>query len=334
MNENVDEKIDFVVMWVDGSDIEWQKEKNKYLYGIDKLYNKDERYRDWDNMQYWFRGIEKFAPFVNKIHFVTMGHLPKWLNTNHPKLNIVKHKDFMPKEYLPTFNDNSIELNLHKIKGLAEHFVLFNDDIFLTNYVQKSDFFVNGKPVDNFNESPILSDNPFDMFSHILLNCVSIINNNFNKINCIEKYKELDEVGKRLLESLNLEFKENFLHFSIHHLAQNFRKSTFEQVWEKEEKVLDEICKNKFRTVYDVCQYIFKYWQIASGNVWVTKNKLGKGFPIQDDMIDEIVDSIKNQSYKQICINEPRKFVDFEKMKKIIQDAFESILPNKSSFEL
>lgn len=36
---------------------------------------REERYRDWDNLQYWFRGVEKFAPWVRKIHFVTWGHL-------------------------------------------------------------------------------------------------------------------------------------------------------------------------------------------------------------------------------------------------------------------
>ena len=59
--------------------------------------DRDIRYRDWDNLQFWFRGVEKFAPWVNKIHFVTYGHLPKWLNVNNKKLNIVNHKDFMPE---------------------------------------------------------------------------------------------------------------------------------------------------------------------------------------------------------------------------------------------
>ncbi len=124
--------IDFVISWVDGDDREWQKSRNNYP-GIEDV-TAASLYRDWDNLQYWFRGVEKFTPWVNRIHFVTWGHLPKWLNINHPKVNIVRHSDYLPKEYLPTFNSHSIELNLHRIEGLAEQFVYFNDDIFIMNY--------------------------------------------------------------------------------------------------------------------------------------------------------------------------------------------------------
>ncbi len=125
-------KIDFVVTWVDNNDVEWRTTKNFYAglsSNIQEEQGGDLRYRDWGGLlQYWFRGVEKFTPWVNKIHFVTYGHVPKWLNLNHPKLNIVKHKEFMKEEYLPTFNSCAIEINLHKIEGLAENFVYFNDD--------------------------------------------------------------------------------------------------------------------------------------------------------------------------------------------------------------
>jgi len=55
---------------------------------------------------------------------------------------------------------------------------------------------------------------------------------------------------------------------------------------------------------------------------------------IDDNSIDEIVETIKSQKYKQICMNDNRDIKDFEVKKKAIQDAFESILPEKSSFEI
>ena len=76
-----------------------------------------------------------------------MGHVPKWLNTAHEKIQIVKHEDFMAPAYLPTFNINSIELNLHRIKGLSEHFVFFNDDMFLIDFVRPEDFSKTDFPV-------------------------------------------------------------------------------------------------------------------------------------------------------------------------------------------
>ena len=69
-------EIDFVVTWVDGNDPAWRQEKAKYS-GAGNWDDSEERYRDWELLQYWFRGVEQFAPWVRKIHFVTWGHLPE-----------------------------------------------------------------------------------------------------------------------------------------------------------------------------------------------------------------------------------------------------------------
>lgn len=116
--------MDFVQLWVDSNDTEWQAEFKLYA-AINNGDKRDVRYRDWENLKYWFRGIEKFAPWVERVHLVTCGHYPDWLNLNCPKLNFVRHSDFIPSSWLPTFNVNTIELNLHRIKGLAEDFVFF-----------------------------------------------------------------------------------------------------------------------------------------------------------------------------------------------------------------
>ena len=143
--------IDFVIIWVDGNDPKWRAVKNQYDPNPEAGEDDQEvRYRDWDNLQYWFRAVEKYTPWVRKIHFVTWGHLPSWLNVNHPKLHIVNHKDYIPEEYLPTFNSHTIEMNLHRIKGLSEQFVYFNDDMFINKPMKPRDFFVHGKPCDTF----------------------------------------------------------------------------------------------------------------------------------------------------------------------------------------
>lgn len=63
-------KIDFVVMWVDGNDPEWQKEKQKFSVD-DNADGSIYRYRDFGLLKYWFRGVEKFAPWVNNVYFVS-----------------------------------------------------------------------------------------------------------------------------------------------------------------------------------------------------------------------------------------------------------------------
>ncbi len=127
-------KIDFVLLWVDGNDSVWQQQKNLYLSQEISVplgdANGNCRFRDHGLLRYWFRSVERFAPWVNKVFFVTCGQKPEWLDESYSKLCLVNHKDFIPAEYLPTFHSNTIELNLHRIDTLSEHFVLFNDDMF------------------------------------------------------------------------------------------------------------------------------------------------------------------------------------------------------------
>ena len=172
--------IDFVIMWVDGSDPAWLAEKKKYT-PTEEADDRDERYRDWNLLKYWFRGVEKYAPWVRKIHFVTWGHVPSWLDTDNDKLHIVKHEDFIPEEVRPLFNSSSIECHLHKIPDLAEHFVLFNDDLFITNKVDEKDFFRKGLPCDLLAFQPVIANPDNPVMSHMLLNDSIIISKHFKK---------------------------------------------------------------------------------------------------------------------------------------------------------
>lgn len=324
--------VDFVIIWVDGNDEEWQKEKAKYSPDKNTDY-RNIRYRDWDNLQYWFRGVEKFAPWVNKIHFVTCGHLPKWLNVNHPKLNIVKHSDFIPEKYLPTFSSHTIELNLHRIDGLADKFVFFNDDMFIVNYIKKEHFFENGKPCDIAVFVPEMVED--ETFSSILNNNMFLLNKNFKKNDVLKKnfFKFFTlRNGTDNLKTLLCIPWHKMLGFKETHHANAFLKETYEKVWNKEFKKLDETCKNRFRSPLDVNQYIFKYWQFCEGNFYPQKN-IKKFYRIFDDL-DGACNAIKTQKFKLICLNDSDKNGDFEDAKKAIIDSFEKILPDKSSFEI
>lgn len=129
--------IDFVITWVDMNDPKWQEDFAKYSGNRDNTKNgvSEARFRDYGLLRYWFRGVEKFAPWVRKIHFVTCGQKPEWLDENNPKIHLVNHKDYIPEQFLPTFNSVVIEYYLHRIPGLAEHFVYFNDDVHIINTI-------------------------------------------------------------------------------------------------------------------------------------------------------------------------------------------------------
>ena len=218
-------KIDFVVMWVDGNDPEWQKEKQKFSVD-DNADGSIYRYRDFGLLKYLFRGVEKFAPWVNNVYFVTWGHVPEWLDLNNPKLKVVKHSDFIPEDYLPTFSANAIENNLHRIDGLSEQFVLLNDDFFLIDSVKETDFFKNGKPMDTVAlnvQCPQRS-----LVSRFFgINNTAIINDHFNFESSIKenfwKWYSLKN-GKNVLRSIVLKGCPRFPGFWQHHLASSFCK--------------------------------------------------------------------------------------------------------------
>ena len=133
--------IDFVLLWVDGADPKWQHEFLRYRKQKDHTNTDTSKYRDWGTLRYLFRGIETFTPWVRKIHFVTWGHLPEWLDTSHSKLHIVNHKDFIDRSFLPLFSPNPLEIFMHNIKGLSEKFVYLNDDTFFVRPILPERFF-------------------------------------------------------------------------------------------------------------------------------------------------------------------------------------------------
>ena len=330
------EKIDFVILWVDGSDENWLKEKNKYSNKKIDIANSKKRYRDYGILKYWFRAIEECTPWVNKIHFVTWGHLPEWLNTDNPKLNIVKHEDFIPKKYLPTFNSRSIELNLHRIKGLSDKFVYFNDDMFILDKIDSTYFFKNGLPCDTWQEDILVLDKTTDLnFAHTLVNVLKVINANFNKRVAIKsnffKWFNLKN-GKGFIKNILLYNWRNIAGFYNYHVASPYLKSTFEEVWKKEYDVLDNTCTSKFRDENGVNQYVMSLWQIYSGNfVLKSYKEFGKVFTLSDNN-DELFNFIVNRKKKIVCINDGN-VEDFDKVQKGLIASFKKIFPKKCSFE-
>ena len=112
------EDIDFVLTWVDPLDQKWQKDFKKYNSKVnhDKEASGDLRFRDLEVLNYMFRSFEELIPWVRKIHFVTYGHIPDWLDVNHPKINIVKHEQIFPVlSDLPCFNSSAIEMCFQNI---------------------------------------------------------------------------------------------------------------------------------------------------------------------------------------------------------------------------
>lgn len=163
--EVFDKPIDIVYLWVDGNDPAWQKIKEEYASitrgeGAPPDANANNRYSDHNELKYSLRSVWKYASFVNHIYIVTMDQKPAWL-AEHPQITIIDHKDiFKNQEDLPTFNSMAIESNLHRIPQLSEHFIYFNDDMFLGKEVVPSDFFTNSGKVKVLFEKHISPEGP------------------------------------------------------------------------------------------------------------------------------------------------------------------------------
>ena len=328
-------EIDFVITWVNMNDPAWKEVFARYSGKIDNTKNEvsEARFRDYGLLKYWFRGVEKFAPWVRYIHFVTCGQKPDWLDENHPKLRLVNHEDFIPHEYLPVFNSNLIEIYMHKIPDLSEHFVYFNDDFFIINHTPTTRFFENGLPKDiaafrtNFGRS---------QFGKMLKNNIELINKFFDKKEVLRRDHEKwfhESYGKRRRMAYLLKHYDKFVTLRTPHNAQPFLKSTFEDVWNKCEKELIEMSKNRFRSSTDLTPELFKTWQICTSNFLPYNTYQDtKMFPLVLKS-KQAITAVREQKYKLVCLNDNIHIRNYDKMLKELKASFENILPEKSSFE-
>ena len=327
--------IDFVITWVDMNDPEWQTEFSKFVHNKQNTKNgvSKARFRDNGFLKYWFRGVEKFAPWVRKIHFMTSGQKPEWLDLNNPKINLVYHKDIIPPQFLPTYNSVVIERYIHKIPGLAEHFVYFNDDFYIINNVPEERFFRAGLPCD----IAVFDYNPsWSFWYKTLKNNIRLINRHFDKREVMAAHhdKWFDKsYGLKARWNYILKPYSKFITLRVPHNAQPYLKATFEEVWAAAGKELTETSSNRFRALTDYTPELFRTWQICRGNFqpYNTYNDT-KMFPL---MIrpKQAVRAIYRQSYTLICLNDNVHIPNYNLVIGNIRNAFQHILPEKSSFE-
>lgn len=334
--------IDFVMPWVDGADPAWQAEKARAVpVEDDSCDARVERFRDWGTLRYWFRGIDAFAPWVRKVHFITWGHLPQWLNTNHPKLNIVRHEEYIPRQYLPTFSSHTIELNLQRIQGLSEQFVYWNDDTFLLRPMRPKDFFRNGLPCDSALMNPAytldLAERDGDgRIFYPPYNCVQYLNLHYSMRACVKKHPLKwynPRYGGYLLRNLLLTPWPRFTGFVDMHLPQPYLKRSFEEAWEDSAEILDKSCAHPLRSDHDVNQWYIRYRQLAEGRFFPIRPRDHACYRLSAKN-DEILRVITQRQKPMICLNDgPDSTAFFEEEKAKLLSAFEGILPVRSSFE-
>jgi hypothetical protein len=167
--ERVSFPIDVVYTWVDGGDPDWQARKaralgdNAWLAGVNVQAANNSRFQSRDELRYSLRSLHCFAPWVRRVFIVTDDQVPAWLDTAHPGVTVVSHREvFGDTGRLPTFNSQAIESRLHRIPGLSEHFLYLNDDVFFGHPVTPELFFTPGGLTRFFPSKAVVDSAPND----------------------------------------------------------------------------------------------------------------------------------------------------------------------------
>ncbi|MDR0329004.1 MAG: Stealth CR1 domain-containing protein, partial [Planctomycetaceae bacterium] len=210
--------IDLVYLWVDGSDPVWLAKKNATLAAMNEPLHSDaatpDRFDDKDELKFSLRSVEKNMPWINHIYIVTDNQVPKWLNTENPRISIVDHRDIVPPEYLPTFNATALELFLHKIPGLSEHYIFANDDFFA------------GSPL-----TPEFFFNPFGD-PIVMIREKRYLQNIFSASGFAHAFQRRKLLGRMILNALRLvhELTGKRYYMTVCHSMEAMRKSYMEDI--------------------------------------------------------------------------------------------------------
>lgn len=292
--------MDAVITYVNGLDPVWQ-ESYRRTVNVPVL---AKRYRDWGTLRYLLRGVEAYMPFVEKVHLVvsTRSQVPDWVDT--ATVHIVLHEDIFPEGLLPVFNSGAIEMFLHRIEGLAEEFVYFNDDFFPVAPCRPEDFFVDGKAGVKFARH-LLAANPYK-----------------------KRVKASDALARKAAG-----LKPSCRFIRPQHTAAAMLRSVNEELY--------RLCKDEIvgsiaplRTSRNFNQYLYSDYAYYKGRT-VRRKISNKHFSLAVASIGNICSFLAAPTTCFACINDvtmqDEKFVECQKL---LLEAFDKKLPGKSRFEL
>ena len=291
--------MDVVITYVNGLDSVWQSDYEKYT----NTPILEKRFRDWGTLKYLLRGIETHMPFIRNVYLVVSheSQVPEWADCSN--LHIVLHKDIIPAEFLPVFNSTAIEMFLHRIEGLDEEYLYFNDDMFPVSDCKPEDFFRNGKGV-------------IGMKKHLFAT-------GMYKKQC----RNSCNFAKRALGMFS-----SWLFLRPQHICSPMLKSLCEELFHNcEKEIMNTV--TRLREDKNLNQYIFLDYMYYKGAI-VNENISKKHFSVAIASAKQIKSFIIKPNRKLVCINDVRlSDQKYAELRTAIIEAFEKHFPNKSRFE-
>ena len=292
--------MDIVITYVNGLDPVWQKDYQHYT-NIPPLVK---RFRDWGTLRYLMRGIECNMPFVRRVHLVVSheSQVPEWVDRS--EVNVVLHKDIIPAQALPTFNCNPIEMCLHRIEGLDEEFLYFNDDMYPMLLCKPEDFFREGKGVIGISRHWF----PSNMYKHICRNS--------------------DRLARKALG-----LKPSWTFLRPQHICSPLLKSECKALYATIEQEIKSSL-TRIRTKDDLNQYLFLDYMYLKGKI-INLRQSKKHFSVGVTSPDKLHRFILHPTKKLACINDVQLTEErYVELRKTILLAFEQRFPNRSKFEI
>lgn len=292
--------MDIVISYVDGNDPLWMQDYRRYA-GEGMIVK---RYRDWGTLVYLFRCIAVNMPFVRKVHLLVSrdSQVPGWVDRN--VVDVVLHERIIPAGLLPTFNSTTIEMFLHLIPGLDEEFVYFNDDMFPVMACSPEDFYRDGKSAIGF--------------SHHL-----IAGGKFKK-----RTRNSDRIARKALGKRPSPF-----FVRPQHTCSPMLRSQNEELFGKVSEDISRVA-SRLRTTRNFNQYMYLDYLYYKG-LTVPGRISNKHLSPAVHGADTISSYIERPSCKLICINDVHlDDEDFDRYRRRVTDAFASMYPDKSQYEI
>lgn len=298
--------IDYVMPYLDSSNEAWQKLYKKYANENHQSDDENEK-RFYTNMffKFVFRGIEQYMPWINNVFLLVQddSHVPKWINRNTVK--IITHDQFIPKEYLPTFNSCTIECFLHRIPGLSNFFIYGNDDTYIFNPVYPTDFFDNQyMPLNTINKRKAYALS-YIQFNRMMVNMTSLI---MNKL-CIAY--------------------DNSFFYTPNHVQTSFSKPIFNSIFEQHKDSIQNSI-TKFRDDKNLSQYFFSiYYMLATQNKYIMKHQnktIRVDLYTQFNKAQQILTT--DNDFTLVCLNNNNPTHDI-----LLYHLFNKKFPNISKYE-
>lgn len=318
--------IDLVYLWVAGSDPVWRAKKA--ACEKDDLLKLPEatgecRFLDNGELRYSLRSVEKFAPWIRRIFIVTDNQIPSWLNTSDPRVSVVDHREIMPHEVLPVFNSNALELYLHRIPDLSEHFLYANDDMFFGAPVTP-DFFFDSRGL------------PIVRLKH------KSVKRHLDQVYPYKVYRAQQEILRR--------FGRNYT-LSPHHNIDAYCKSDFAACVEEFREQVERSAHSRFRCREDLQRSVILYYALAKGRATMRRvSSLGsmrpfgawiralfgaprkvesRYIPMEGGQVERMY---RHYSPALFCLNDNERVTPEER--NLSRDFLERLFPERSRFEL